>query len=72
MNNALKYSDCTLFQVNVGLGVMKITHNGKGFNIQGEFAGNGLKNMKQRAKEIKGNLELLSSTSEGTSVILKF
>ena len=72
VNNALKYSGCTLLKVSIGQGAIKIQDNGKGFDTLKEYQGNGLKNMQQRAKEIKGTLEIQSSGDSGTLVILKF
>ena len=45
----------------------KISDNGKGFDPQKTESGNGLRNMKTRIDELKGHLELKSS-SEGTIV----
>jgi signal transduction histidine kinase len=54
---------------------MKISDNGKGFSKTetpgNEGGGNGLHNMRQRANEIKGHLEILTGKNSGTSVEIK-
>jgi signal transduction histidine kinase len=52
---------------------MTIKDNGKGFDmssLQAEGTGNGLVNMRQRAVEIGGKLEITSGPGEGTKVTL--
>jgi signal transduction histidine kinase len=71
VNNALKYSGCSVLKVSIDPGSIKIQDNGKGFDTLAEFPGNGLKNMQQRAREIKGRLEIQSSGDAGTLVVLK-
>jgi signal transduction histidine kinase len=51
---------------------MKIKDNGKGFDTQTEVTGNGLKNMRQRASEIKAIIEITSRQDEGCLINLKF
>jgi signal transduction histidine kinase len=74
VNNAVKYSECKNIHVRLATDndrfVMKITDDGKGFDTINEFAGNGLKNMKLRAKEIRASLEIISEQNKGCSVIL--
>ncbi len=72
VNNALKYSGCTLLKIRLGQDMVLIQDNGIGFDPSSMFSGNGLKNMRQRAKEINGKLEIESSTESGTRVVLKF
>ena len=48
-----------------------IKDDGKGFEIgfkSGKFDGNGLKNMKNRALELKSNLNISSQKGQGTSI----
>jgi signal transduction histidine kinase len=45
-----------------------IADNGKGFDTQKHFAGNGLTNLKLRVEEIGGNLKISSKLGEGTRV----
>ena len=72
VNNALKYSGCTLLKVSISQGEIIIQDNGSGFDMRTEFPGNGLKNIQQRAKEIKAKLDIQSSHDFGTLVSLKF
>jgi len=75
VNNIAKYSEATEvvfdFGLKKGVLTMKINDNGRGFDLdslQTEGSGNGLKNMKQRATEIGGKLEISSHPGDGTRV----
>jgi len=75
INNAIKYSGCNnlsfaLLQKDHHISI-SIVDDGKGFNTQNDFDGNGLKNMKSRAKEIKAELRLDSEKARGTSISLR-
>ena len=74
INNSLKYSGCKNLYV-----VLRnedhrlhinINDDGKGFDPQKTFNGNGLKNMQSRAKEIKAELKIDSGLNRGASVRL--
>jgi signal transduction histidine kinase len=71
LHNILKHSGATKADIRIELADKKlqldIRDNGKGILQQNEF-GNGLKNMKKRAEEIKGSLEFISQ--EGTLIRL--
>ena len=75
INNALKYSDCSLLKLEVQNEnekiIFKLSDNGKGFNPEKNKNGNGLKNMQQRATEINAELKIKSSAETGTLVELK-
>jgi nitrate/nitrite-specific signal transduction histidine kinase len=72
--NASKYANCT--EVRIQLSVkennlkMMVRDNGKGFNVSEVALGNGLRNMHQRALQIKGKLVIESSAEKGTGVAL--
>ncbi|MFI5155263.1 MAG: two-component regulator propeller domain-containing protein [Chitinophagales bacterium] len=76
LNNAAKYSRCT--EVNVSLkqaGLilrMEIRDNGVGFGSSVEGSGNGMRNMRQRAMEMNGKLELNPEQGKGTHIVLEF
>ncbi|MBX3240764.1 MAG: hypothetical protein KIT80_23270 [Chitinophagaceae bacterium] len=77
INNAVKYSGCTLLQVNskvANSNVIQITisDNGSGFNPETVKKGNGLNNLKTRAAALGGNLTLNSAAGKGTSVQFEF
>ncbi len=75
VNNALKYSDCTRLNIRLAQEeqqlLMRVQDNGKGFDSHVVYEGNGLKNMQSRAREIKGDLEVISQPGGGCSVTLK-
>ena len=51
--------------------IMTIKDDGKGFEVEKLRSGNGLVNMKERAKSIGGRLEIISQQGEGTTVRLE-
>ncbi len=74
MNNAAKYSQATLIEVQV-LGTQKdlnilIADNGRGCDIQKTEKGYGLQNMQKRAEEMNAMLWIESNQNEGTRVKL--
>ncbi|NVO19882.1 MAG: tetratricopeptide repeat protein [Bacteroidetes bacterium] len=81
VNNAVKYSEASEVNVSVNLNdnflYLKVADNGLGFEVERELenvdnqGGNGLKNMKARAEEIKAVFNILSVPGKGTSVELK-
>ena len=50
--------------------VVKVLDDGVGFNVERSKSGIGIKNMKSRAKKIKGHIEIKSNTNQGTSIII--
>ena len=74
VNNAVKYSRCK--NLNVGLNInaehitMYIDDDGQGFDTSQKYPGNGIENMKRRAKEIKALLTISSKPKQGTCVQL--
>lgn len=74
INNAAKYSSAKAIKIqfkkmNSTIG-LNIQDNGKGFDIQHGSSGNGLRNMKERAINLRGTLELKSSSDAGTEITL--
>lgn len=45
-----------------------LTDDGKGFDVADHSAGNGLKNMRERARKINGELEIISDMGRGTKL----
>ncbi|MFC7356746.1 tetratricopeptide repeat protein [Jejudonia soesokkakensis] len=76
VNNALKHSEATTIEVliseNESTFIIEIKDNGKGFTPDEVAMGNGLGSIKKRAKEIGGELVILSEEKKGTNVIVKF
>ncbi len=74
VNNAIKYADAEEINVNVSsvkeVLNINISDNGKGFDLANIELGNGLNNMKKRAKEIEAELEIDSSVNLGTTIKL--
>jgi signal transduction histidine kinase len=72
INNALKYAACHTLRLHLhttgGNIQMEIQDDGKGFNTDGEFKGNGLKNMQLRAREIHAHVNITSAPGKGTSI----
>ncbi len=74
INNAAKYSEASKVEISLDQRDhalrMSIKDNGRGFNEQTIKAGNGLRNLRERAKEINATLELQSVIGKGTEVVL--
>ncbi len=74
INNAAKYSGATSIRIDFKKKAhalhLAITDNGKGFDVTNGSSGNGLRNMKERAKNINGLLDIKSSAQSGTEVSL--
>lgn len=74
VNNSLKYAFADETEVNISRKenhyIIEIADNGIGFDQGATEPGNGLNNMKKRAREIKGSLNIKSS-KKGTSISLK-
>ena len=75
VNNIVRHSECTRaeieFKVERGRLVLKVSDNGRGFEPGSAAHGNGLSNMHRRAKNLGGELLLVSSPGIGTTVILQ-
>jgi two-component system, NarL family, sensor histidine kinase UhpB len=76
VNNAAKYSRAgkviiRLARKQQGLQLL-VKDDGIGFNTGQLTSSNGIKNMKERAEALKGNLTIDSSVGTGTSIMLQF
>ena len=75
INNAVKYSNGTLLELNVKEINNKlefaVCDNGKGFNLSTVKRGNGLENMQKRADEIGAKLTTQSKHNEGSLVSMQ-
>jgi ligand-binding sensor domain-containing protein/anti-sigma regulatory factor (Ser/Thr protein kinase) len=83
VNNAVKYSEASNLEIEIKRNgnkvVMEIRDDGKGFD-QGtvgssnrvSLSGNGLNNMKNRARELNGEITIQSEPGKGTTLILWF
>lgn len=75
LNNVIKYSGCTVvdirFSIKGKLMHLFIADNGIGFDTTGNYGGNGLKNMQERAWIVKGSLFIYSEEQNGAILDLK-
>jgi two-component sensor histidine kinase len=74
INNLVKYSKCKNALVEIKVSnqqfALLIKDDGIGFDTKIETSRNGLKNMKKRADDLNGNLEIHSEINIGTSIKL--
>lgn len=74
--NAAKYAQCSVVHVYVweeeNILNFKIYDNGIGFKMENNvsYNGNGLKNMRSRAKEMKGILNISTEQGKGTNILV--
>jgi signal transduction histidine kinase len=76
INNVYKSAECSTLKVHLEFCekdiCMTIIDNGKGFDTSNPKQGNGLKSMAERAKILRGVLEIDSELEKGTTVKLRF
>jgi len=76
INNAVKYSACKNIRLHLSTGsntgTLKIKDDGIGFDKSNNTNGNGLNNMKNRAAEVRGKLEIATEPGKGTAIELNF
>lgn len=74
LHNIIRHSNATQVKIEVerrgGVFQFRITDNGRGFGEPANHSGNGLKNMRRRAADIGGRLDIVSRTGQGTTVTL--
>ena len=74
LNNAVKYAACT--RLTVALSVrgrqlqLLVEDDGQGFDPATVRAGNGLANLRARARDIRGQVQVTSAPAAGTAVVL--
>ncbi len=75
LNNILRHSQATkvslLIKCNTNILSISITDNGRGFNPEQAFEGNGLRNIRQRAELLGGEIRINSKPISGTSIVLE-
>ncbi|GHC48350.1 tetratricopeptide repeat-containing sensor histidine kinase [Ulvibacter litoralis] len=76
VNNAFKYAKASEINVSVSAAqkqiTVTITDNGVGFLLEKTAMGNGISNIKKRAKDLGGKAVVLSTLDKGTSVSVTF
>jgi signal transduction histidine kinase len=74
INNLIKYACCSNASIVVeyanGILKVEVADDGKGFDTERESHGNGLLNMKKRARALHGKLNIASSPGAGTRICL--
>ncbi|MBL0046797.1 MAG: hypothetical protein IPP32_01680 [Bacteroidetes bacterium] len=74
LNNALKHSQARSIQLSVGFAndllEIKICDNGKGFDTEKSFQGNGLRSMRKRLEMMDGKLEIKSVPNSGSTFLM--
>jgi signal transduction histidine kinase len=74
VNNLVKYSRATEAKVEIRSDDhaihLRVTDNGKGFDIKNTRMGNGIQNMKQRAEKWKAQLLVKTGAGDGTVISL--
>ena len=74
LHNVVKHAQATAVQIRVSrsrhLLELSVADDGRGFSEGGGFPGNGLKNMRRRASEMSGRLEITSQPGKGCTVRL--
>jgi signal transduction histidine kinase len=72
INNSVKYSECKNIKVDVYVEgtklIVKLNDDGKGFDTINTKMGNGIKNIKKRAKLAKGEVVINSELHKGTTI----
>ena len=72
LNNIIKHSEATnssiTMSLNENLLILNIFDNGKGFDTNNYYPGNGLYNIRTRVSLLNGNLQISSNTNEGTKI----
>ena len=75
VNNIVRHSGCTEasidFRVENSQLVLRLQDNGRGFDPAESGSGNGLRNMHQRARELRGELEVISAPGQGATITLR-
>lgn len=75
LNNVVRHSDCTSAEITVAIDKrhleLRIEDNGRGLYEQRNPAGNGLRNMAERARRIGGRIDVASNRQGGVRVVFQ-
>ncbi|MDA8595791.1 ATP-binding protein [Flavobacteriaceae bacterium] len=76
VRNAANHGDATQIEISLSKKGKKvellIEDNGKGFDTESKASGIGLKNMKSRAEDLNGEIQIKSEIGEGSIIKVKF
>jgi signal transduction histidine kinase len=72
VNNIARHSACTEAEIELHAFpdslVLKLSDNGKGFDLSEQATGHGLASMRERTRSLGGDLEINSVTGKGTTL----
>jgi len=75
LNNAVKYSEASEMHILLSrennFMKMQIIDNGKGFETEKSYSGNGLRNMHSRALQMQASLKIQSIPGSGSAIVLQ-
>jgi signal transduction histidine kinase len=75
LNNVVKHAEATKVHVEIGCDgehlTLLIEDNGKGFDVNAFSPGMGLKNIRSRAEDLDGRMEVTSQPGAGTQIIIE-
>jgi len=75
LNNAVKYSEASEIHILLSrennFMKMQIIDNGKGFETEKSYSGNGLRNMHSRALQMQASLKIQSIQGSGSAIVLQ-
>jgi len=75
LNNIVRHAKCTEadveFKFEHGNLILRVKDNGRGFDCEQASKGNGLASMRQRARNVGGDLHITSAPDEGTTIVLR-
>jgi signal transduction histidine kinase len=75
VNNIARHAACKTAEVEISRAkqwlTLKLCDDGQGFDVAAPAEGNGLDNMRQRARKLGGELEIKSEPGRGTSLLLR-
>lgn len=75
INNIVRHSRCSHanieFRIEAKMLVLKLSDDGEGFDYSGASDGHGLMSMRERAKNLGGDFEVVSKNGHGTTVTLR-
>ena len=74
INNLVRHSECTEAEIEFDIAddtlKLRVSDNGKGFNLDLDREGHGLTSMRQRAQSLGGAIEIASADGTGTTITL--
>jgi ligand-binding sensor domain-containing protein/two-component sensor histidine kinase len=75
VNNIIRHSECTLAEISLrsesGLALLRVSDNGRGFDVDRADWGQGLASMRKRAANVGAELVLVSSPGHGATILVK-